>query len=113
MGQFAFIFHPRHFTPDNKELKHKIITKKGSGSGSVRLAQESGFGGQRLVLLDVVLLEAHGDPLGHLQVLLETRLGAAGLKRHKSNHRRVRMSQELTEPEPEPLPGLNGKSHLP
>lgn len=43
-------------------------------AASARRSQQSGLGCQGLVLLDVVLLEAHGDPLGHLQVLLQTRL---------------------------------------
>lgn len=43
-------------------------------------SQQSGLGCQRLVLLDVVLLEAQGDPLGHLQVLLQAQLRAAGLR---------------------------------
>lgn len=51
-----------------------------AGSRSARRSQQPGLGRQRLVLLDVVLLEAHGDPLGHLQVLLQTQLGAAGLR---------------------------------
>lgn len=78
---FSFYFSSKKkFTLADWELKHKIITKKEHGSGSARLAQESSFSSQRLVLLDVVLLEAHGNPLGHLQVLLETRLRAAGLR---------------------------------
>merc|ERR1719419_1565021 len=48
-------------------------------SGSARLSQQSGFSGQSLVLLDVVLLEPHRDPLSHLQILLQARLRTAGL----------------------------------
>lgn len=47
---------------------------------SARRSQQSGLRCQGLVLLDVVLLEAHGDPLGHLQVLLQTRLRASELR---------------------------------
>merc|ERR1719419_82920 len=50
-------------------------------SGSARLSQQSGFSGQSLVLLDVVLLEPHRDPLSHLQILLQARLRTAGLLR--------------------------------
>lgn len=56
--------------------------RPGPGSGSARLSQQASFSRQSLVLLDVILLETHGDPLSHLQVLLQARLGAARLK-HK------------------------------
>lgn len=49
-------------------------------AGSSRLSQQAGFSRQGLVLLDVVLLEPHGDPLRHLQVLLQAGLWAGGLK---------------------------------
>lgn len=56
--------------------------RPGPGSGSARLSQQASFSRQSLVLLDVILLETHGDPLSHLQILLQARLGAARLK-HK------------------------------
>lgn len=53
--------------------------RPGTGSGSARLSQQASFSRQSLVLLDVILLETHGDPLSHLQILLQARLGAARL----------------------------------
>ena len=58
-----------------------------SGRPLVGLDQQTGLGRQRLVLLDVVLLETQGDPLGHLQVLLEAALGAAGLGREEEDEK--------------------------
>ncbi len=49
-------------------------------TSSARLSKQSSFSSESLVLLDVVLLETHRDPLSHLQIFLQTRLGAAGLK---------------------------------
>lgn len=53
---------------------------RAAGSTSARLTQQTRFGSQSLVLLNVIFLEAHGDPLGHLQVLLQAGLRAAGLE---------------------------------
>ena len=53
----------------------------------VGLNQQAGLGCQSLVLLDVVLLEAQRDPLGHLQVLLEATLRTAGLRREEEDEK--------------------------
>lgn len=58
-------------------------------SSSARWAQQSGFCSESFVLLNVVLLEAHGDPLGHLQVLLQAGLRAAGLEPHEQQQNRI------------------------
>lgn len=63
---------------------------------SARRAQQPGLRCQSFVLLDVVLLEAHGDPLGHLQVLLQTQLRAAGLKRQRALAATSRRPREAT-----------------
>lgn len=48
-------------------------------TGSAWLSQQASFCRERLILLDMILLETHGDSLRHLQVLLQAELGTCRL----------------------------------